>query len=713
MRLFFVRAALAALIVSCGPTTGPAPSAGESFESTLATSKRHGTPLSSQTPKLRGPEGVSGDWTTINIPFNGSTMFLLTDGRLMVQEENLPKWHLLTPDTTGSYLHGSWVEAAPMSKGRLYYASAVLADGRVAILGGEYTGGSQQTEDNTAEIYNPVTNTWSSMPTPGWAEIGDAAGVLLADGRFLLGSLADKRTAVWDPKTNAWSDAGTKLTASDEETWVLLPNGSVLTIDCSRLKKSELWVAGKGWSEAGSLPVDIAETSSQEIGPAFLLPDGRTIFIGATGHTAVWTPGTTAPGGTWSLGPDMPHDAQGQVIAKDTPGVLLPNGHLLITGSSAGSSGWGGPTGFYDLDPKTMTFTLTTPPGNVAQPPFEGRLMLLPSGETAYVQGTGQIAFRSAVTPSIAAPVITEALSAVTAGTTMTLKGKRFNGLSQTVMYGDDAETATNYPLVQLTNVGNGAVTYARTFGHSTMGVATGEAIVSTNVAVPQGLGGGVYELRVIANAVPSAPVQITVTNTTCSAGCLTAAGFCVPGTSVDACGTGGAVCAVCGAQQACVSSVCTGGVAQDAGASDAGTVDAGQVDAGPVDAGPVDAGTVDAGTADAGQASDGGVGTDTLLVNDVPATGLGGASGSTSYFLMHVPAGKSLVRFTISGGTGDADLYVKLGGHPTATSYQCHSVRTGNTDFCSVSAPAAGDWYVMLRGYSSYAGTSLVGHAQ
>src|SRR5215813_7519408 len=69
--------------------------------------------------------------------FNTSTMILLTDGRVMVQEEATANWHALSPDSNGNYINGSWTALAPMRCFRRYYASGVLKDGRVIIVGGE------------------------------------------------------------------------------------------------------------------------------------------------------------------------------------------------------------------------------------------------------------------------------------------------------------------------------------------------------------------------------------------------------------------------------------------------------------------------------------------------------------------------------------------------------------------------------------------------
>ena len=69
--------------------------------------------------------------------------------------------------------------------------------------------------------------------------------------------------------------------------------------------------------------------------------------------------------------------------------------------------------------------------------------------------------------------------------------------------YGDDVQTASNYPLVRMTD-GSGNVFYGRTYNHSTMGVATGNAPVSTNFVPPATLPQGTYNLQVVANGIAS-----------------------------------------------------------------------------------------------------------------------------------------------------------------------------------------------------------------
>jgi secreted trypsin-like serine protease len=88
--------------------------------------------------------------------------------------------------------------------------------------------------------------------------------------------------------------------------------------------------------------------------------------------------------------------------------------------------------------------------------------------------------------------------------------------------------------------------------------------------------------------------------------------------------------------------------------------------------------------------------------------TGLSGASGSFTHRTVSVPAGTLALSVVVRGGTGDADLYVRQTSAPTTSTYNCRPYQGGNSEFCTIDAPAAGTWYVSLRGYSAYSGASL-----
>ena len=91
--------------------------------------------------------------------------------------------------------------------------------------------------------------------------------------------------------------------------------------------------------------------------------------------------------------------------------------------------------------------------------------------------------------------------------------------------------------------------------------------------------------------------------------------------------------------------------------------------------------------------------------------TGLAATAGSSLYYTLSVPAGSTNLTFNMSGGTGDADLYVQFGSQQTDTAYVCRPYLSGNTETCTIAAPSAGTYHVRVKAYSSFSGVSLVGN--
>jgi hypothetical protein len=139
--------------------------------------------------------------------------------------------------------------------------------------------------------------------------------------------------------------------------------------------------------------------------------------------------------------------------------------------------------------------------------------MVIPTGEILVSNGTLAQLYTPAKNKykQAWAPKIKRFPATVTRGSTYKISGQQFNGLSQAESFGDEFETATNYPLVRITNTATGHVFYARTHDHSTMGVATGTARVSTSFDVPASAETGSSSLVVVANGIPSKPVTVTV----------------------------------------------------------------------------------------------------------------------------------------------------------------------------------------------------------
>jgi hypothetical protein len=341
-------------------------------------------------------------------------------------------------------------------------------------------------------------------------------GILHVDRRPRpVGSILDTRTAIFDPATDTFSAGPNKADASSEETWTLLPDGTVLSAECSNHPQAEKYVpATNSWVSAGTVPADLVQAGSIEIGPALVLPNGTVFCAGATGTTDIYTP-PSSPGspGTWTAGPSFPADGTGQPReAKDTPGVLLPNGRVLVT-VGPGVDGFNPGATFYEYDPASNTLTQVPTPANAGGNPYNMRMLLVPTGQVLLSASSGDI---EVYTPDGEPeedwrPTITSCPAQIRTKQTYQLSGLQLNGLSQACSYGDDATMATNYPIVRVRSEVDGKEYYAKTFDHSTMAIATGSTVVSTHFKLPFGVPGGNADLVVIANGISSEPVDIVV----------------------------------------------------------------------------------------------------------------------------------------------------------------------------------------------------------
>ncbi|GHC08204.1 M4 family metallopeptidase [Thermomonas carbonis] len=106
-----------------------------------------------------------------------------------------------------------------------------------------------------------------------------------------------------------------------------------------------------------------------------------------------------------------------------------------------------------------------------------------------------------------------------------------------------------------------------------------------------------------------------------------------------------------------------------------------------------------------------GGGSTGGALTKGVAVTGINQTAGNAVNYTMVVPAGATNVTFTMSGGTGDADMYVKLGSAPTDSSYDCRPYKSGNAEACTFASSTGGTYYIRLKAYSAFSGVSLIGN--
>jgi serine protease len=102
------------------------------------------------------------------------------------------------------------------------------------------------------------------------------------------------------------------------------------------------------------------------------------------------------------------------------------------------------------------------------------------------------------------------------------------------------------------------------------------------------------------------------------------------------------------------------------------------------------------------------GGGSSTVLTSGTPVTGLAASTGASLNYTIAVPSGRSTLTVAISGGSGDADLYVNPSSAPTDSVYVCRPYLSGNSETCTINSPINGTYYIRVKAYSTFSGVTL-----
>ncbi len=461
---------------------------------------------------------TAGTWTATSTPPPSAVAHavLLTDGSVLVNsfffENHADPWYRLVPDATGSYIHGTWKSAGTLPSGYnpLYFASSVLPNGQVVVMGGEYNNGNG-VWTTLGAVYNPATNKWTSITSPpGWTTVGDAQSIILPNGKMMMANCCTTQEAILtlSGTTATWANTGTgKFDWNDEEGWTMLPGGKILTVDtyvsggCCKLGYQIYDPTTGAWTTpSNNTIVNLVDPVHLELGPAPLLPNGTVFAAGATTNNAIYDP----KNGTWAVAPKF----GGTLDAADAPSAVLPSGNALFD-TSPGVFNNG--SKFFEWDGTTLNPT-TAPPNAAIDSSYVGNMVVLPTGQVLFTDFSNSVQiYTPAGSPCAGcAPTIKTVASTLTHGSKNNrISGTQFNGLTQGAYYGDDNQSDTNFPIIRITD-STGRVVYCKT--HNWLGgVATGTKVVQAGFDIPGSIHTGAASLVVVANGIASAPVSVTI----------------------------------------------------------------------------------------------------------------------------------------------------------------------------------------------------------
>jgi hypothetical protein len=524
--------------------------------------------------------------------FSAGTMLLLPDGSVLVNgpASNQPQeWLRLLPDNRGHYVDGTWMSVPNSICPHFFYASQMMSNGKLFIAGGEYPGPGNAPAGCTGlvdtEIYDPSVlpsagSPWTAANPPtslinpaaaadnlpgggqAWCPSGTNQGFLdmisetLPTGSVLMAPVCPMKcgdTLVYSP-TAGWLSSAISLAntggadptgyscSQQEDTWVKLQDGSILTADPpsppapdgspQTPQTSERFMPSQmAWVAEGNLGFALYDSEfgwsiGGETGPAFLLPTGKAVFIGGSPVMGTYDPVANA----WSqssIAPNGPATEGALLGGFDSPAAMMVNGKILLALGFAGTPyDWEPtPTFFYEYDPDPTpgiyptqgTYTEVLGPGNPGAPSIWNdcgttTMLDLPDGTVLMDSGCNNAqlyVYTPAGSPlPLGQPQVQSVVAATAGGCSdcYLLTGTGLNGISEGASFGDDAQMATDFPIVQLTD-GSGNVAYARTYNWTTTSIAPG-APGMTNFQLPSGFEPCV--LRAIGNGNPSPVVSFT-----------------------------------------------------------------------------------------------------------------------------------------------------------------------------------------------------------
>lgn len=218
---------------------------------------------------------TNSTWITtgsMNTPRWLHTATLLQNGQVLVVGGVRPLKQN-TPSLTSAEIYnpstGKWTATGSMTTGRCQHTATLLPNGKVLVAGGYEYNSHNSTGFSSAELYDPVTGTWSDT---GSMNIGRSvhSATLLPNGKVLVASgifvCCDEylinTSELYDPITGVWTNTGTMTTVMPIEVTefglALLQNGKVLAIGLNasnnNITSAELYNPTTGiWEPNGAI----------------------------------------------------------------------------------------------------------------------------------------------------------------------------------------------------------------------------------------------------------------------------------------------------------------------------------------------------------------------------------------------------------------------------------------------------------------------------
>jgi Galactose oxidase, central domain len=460
--------------------------------------------------------GIAASWTRLtNIaPGGAGVMLQLTDGTVMIQKDSSRDWMRLTADIHGSYINGVWTSNPihPMSFARLFFASQVLPDGRVWILGGEYTGPFQDSNiAPSGEIWDPVTNLWSPIaPYPnqpggcGDITVSSNADIIIGSNvmagiystdRFQVGwtvagpgiptgavvisvdsssqvHISRNATVTLIGTPQVFTFKGSASACFGDDPSILIPGGNILAGNIFNRSTYTYSVAANSWSFAAN---KFYNDRSDEEGWV-KLPDDTVLTydifqsIGAgSGYAELYNPTS----GAWSgISPadgtasgTLPVLSSSALGAELGPILRLQDGRVFVIGANNHTALYAPATNTWAAGPDIMG-TLSNAFGTIDPAAFgadDAPAAIMPNGHVLLAADAGPAAITSSGNTTSGSNIITNIPS--TAGLQTGWLAAQANGAMTVIPSGTRITSVDSATQIRITNAANASAGLGLVFG--------------------------------------------------------------------------------------------------------------------------------------------------------------------------------------------------------------------------------------------------------
>lgn len=708
--------------------------------------------------EIYDPASASWSVTAGSLTGNTSTTYpttvTLLDGKVLII------------DGTNSQIFdpasGMFTVAIPLNTARYRPNAALLPDGRVLVAGGQST---SNVVLSSAEIWNPATNTWSATNPMATAR-HSASATRLPNGRVLIAGGVNSSgkqggTEVFDPATQTFSMTGALVTPRSGHVAVALADGGVLVsggyTNSSVTSNLERYDAVSGtWSNAGTLVA-----SRSRMFTATLLNNGNVLFAGGPGPLATAELYAAGAGNVPPIAnfthttsnltvtfADASSDSDGTIASRvwnfgDSTTSTATNpaktyasgGTYSVTLSVTDNAG--------SMNSVTKSITVGTPPNTAPTANFSfmtngltasfmdgssdsdgtivSRTWNFGDGTTSTATNPGKT-YAAAGTYTVSLTVTDNGGATHTKTTTVTVVSSGCggtvlcNGVAATGLAAAAGGTSATYTLAVPAGATNLRFVTAGGAGDADLYVKFGSAPTTSSYDCRPYVGGSAETCNIASAQAGTYYVVLRAYSAFSGVsltGSYTAGGSNIVPTANFTFATSGLTATFTDS-----STDVDGTIASRAWAFGDGTT---STATNPSKTYSIPGTyTVSLTVTDDGGATQtktlpvevfsGGCG-GTILCNGIAVTGLSAGTGlQTQTYRLVVPAGATNLTFVTSGGTGDADLYVRFGSAPTTSSYDCRPYIGGNTETCTIANAQAGTYYVALRAFSTFSGVSLTG---